>query len=97
MAKEVRVEVGEALSREAWKKAAARLTRYAGVVEQTIRKSCGDNVFERFLFEIQMAATAMLYVSEFAADKCRFIGAPAEYTRRGTEGPCAVRTEEPKK
>ena len=72
-----RVIWGHELPKETWLSAADNIQKAAPLIANILKKDNiggqGKESAEEFMTDMQLAYTAMLYVAEFARDKCRFI------------------------
>lgn len=75
-----KIEVGYALPKERWLEAADNLLTVGTYVAEILKVSnCegrGEQHAMRWLEDVSLACTALCYVAEFAADKCRMIPLP---------------------
>lgn len=80
MNKNAKVEIGQSLPKEVWLEKAEELKRASAGVAGWFRSmnfdGMGEQDAEDWLMVAQMAYQAMLYVGEFASEKCRFIVIP---------------------
>ena len=80
MKEEVSIEFGQSLPKEVWLSKAEELklasAGVAGWFRQMNFDGKGKEDAEDWLLVAQMAYQAMVYVGEFASDKCRFIVIP---------------------
>lgn len=84
---DVKIEIGYALPKERWNEAAENLMQ-AGLLVATELRSInfgghGKEVADEWVADVILACTALRYVAEFAADKCRMI--PVQNHRPGKE------------
>lgn len=79
---EIKVEIGQALTKEQWLNARDDLAEAFPLVAEILRRINGDGLGEQdaqtFLAEAQLALQAMTYVGNFASDKCRIIVLPGK-------------------
>lgn len=75
-----KIEVGYALPKERWLEAADNLqtvgTFIAGILKASDPEGRGEQDAQDWLADVLLACTALCYVAEFAADKCRMIPLP---------------------
>lgn len=80
MSEITKIEIGQALPREAWLAVRDDLAQAFPVLGELLRKinyqGKGEQDKEEFLMYAQLALQALTYVGEFAADKCRIIVLP---------------------
>jgi hypothetical protein len=71
------VTVGYALPKERWESAAEHIQAIAPVMSAWLQKENADNMGKQdatdFTNDVLLAVTALRYVAENAADKCRFL------------------------
>lgn len=77
---DVKIEIGFAVPKERWNEAAENLMQ-AGLLVATELRSMnfgghGKEVADEWMADVILACTALRYVAEFAADKCRMIHVP---------------------
>ena len=76
----VEIEVGYALPKERWREAADNLQTaapyIANIIEVSDSEGKGEQAALGWLEDVSLACLALLYVAEFAADKCRMIPLP---------------------
>ena len=79
-----KIEVGYALPKERWQEAADNLQTVGAYVAEILKaRNCegqGEQDARDWLADVSLACLALLYVAEFAADKCRMVPLP-----KGTE------------
>ena len=79
-----KIEVGYALPKERWQEAADNLQTAGACVAAFFKEKNFDGKGEQdardWLADVSLACLALLYVAEFAADKCRMVPLP-----KGTE------------
>lgn len=80
-------ETGIALTKEVWQQAAENILKAGPVISDILLKQVGPQGkkdAEHFAADMQLAYTAMMYVAEFATEKCRIIVVPdgEEHKRR---------------
>ena len=77
---DVKIEIGYALPKETWEAAADRLEEAGKLIAMWFLKENfegrGQEDAEAWLADAMLAVTALRYVAEFAADKCRMIPVP---------------------
>ena len=75
-----KIEVGYALPKERWREAADNLQTAGNCVAAFFKEKNFDGHGEQdaqdWLADVSLACLALLYVAEFAADKCRMIPLP---------------------
>lgn len=75
-----KIEVGYALPKERWWEAANNLQTaapyIANIIEVSDSEGKGEQAALGWLEDVSLACLALLYVAEFAADKCRMIPLP---------------------
>lgn len=75
-----KIEVGYALPKERWLEAADDLLTVGTYVAEILKVSnCegrGEQHAMRWLADVSLACLALLYVAEFATDKCRIVPLP---------------------
>lgn len=75
-----KIEVGYALPKERWQEAADNLQTAGACVAAFFKEKNFDGKGEQdardWLADVSLACLALLYVAEFAADKCRMIPLP---------------------
>ena len=68
------------LPSETWREAAERIALAAPYVANYLRKinhdGSGEQDYDDFMIDMQLAYTAMRYVAEFANDKCVIVAEP---------------------
>ncbi|MDL2327496.1 hypothetical protein LJC64_02390 [Ruminococcaceae bacterium OttesenSCG-928-A11] len=73
----VKITLGQELPKETWHAIADHLETIVPHIARVLKHENvdgrGDQDADEFLAEMLAAATAVRYVAEFAADKCRFI------------------------
>lgn len=84
---DVKIEIGYALPKERWNEAAENLMQVGLLVTKDLRamnfEGRGKEYADEWMADVILACTALRYVAEFAADKCRMI--PVPYPRPGKE------------
>lgn len=79
---EIKVEIGQALTKEQWLNVRDDLTEAFPMIANLLRainfEGKGEQDAEEFLAEAQLALQAMTYVGNFASDKCRIIVLPGK-------------------
>lgn len=77
---DVKIEIGYALPKERWNEAAENLMQVGLAVATKLRtmnfKGRGKEDADEWMADVTLACTALRYVAEFAADKCRMIPVP---------------------
>lgn len=77
---DVKIEIGYALPKEKWEKAADNLEQVGKIMAMWFLKknfdSRGQEDADEWMADVTLACTALRYVAEFAADKCRMIPVP---------------------
>ena len=75
-----KIEVGYAIPKERWQEAADNLQTAGACVAAFFKEKNFDGKGEQhamdWLANVSLACTALCYVAEFAADKCRMIPLP---------------------
>lgn len=83
----VKIEIGYALPKERWNEAAENLMQVGLLVATDLRtmkfEGRGKEYADEWMADVTLACTALRYVAEFAADKCRMI--PVPYPKPGKE------------
>ena len=83
----VKIEMGYALPKERWNEAAENLMQVGLLVATDLRtmkfEGRGKEYADEWMADVTLACTALRYVAEFAADKCRMI--PVPYPKPGKE------------
>lgn len=78
---DVKIEIGYALPKERWNEAAESLMQAGLMVAKDLRAlnfgGFGKEIADEWVADVILACTALRYVAEFAADKCRMIPAPS--------------------
>lgn len=76
----VKIEMGYALPKEKWEKAADNLEQVGKIMAMWLLKKNfdgrGQEDAEYFLADITLASVAMRYVANYATEKCRMIPVP---------------------
>lgn len=76
----VKIEIGYALPKERWNEAAENLMQVGLLVAKDLRamnfEGRGKEDADEWMADVTLAYTALRYVAEFAADKCRMIPVP---------------------
>lgn len=84
---DVKIEIGYALPKEEWEKAADNLEQVGKIMAMWLLKKNfdgrGQEDADDFLADITLASVAMRYVANFATEKCRMI--PVPNPRQGKE------------
>lgn len=84
---DVKIEIGYALPKEEWEKAADNLEQVGKIMAMWLLKKNfdgrGQEDADEWMADVTLACTALRYVAEFAADKCRMI--PVQNHRPGKE------------
>lgn len=84
---DVKIEIGYALPKEEWEKAADNLEQLGKIMAMWFLKENfdgrGQEDAEDILADITLASVAMRYVANFATEKCRMIQVPNH--RQGKE------------
>ena len=84
---DVKIEIGYALPKEKWEKAADNLEQVGKIMAMWLLKKNfdgrGQEDAEDFLADITLASVAMRYVANYATEKCRMI--PVQNHRSGKE------------
>ena len=84
---DVKIEMGYALPKERWNEAAENLMQAGLMVAKYFRarnfEGRGKEDADEWMADVTLACTALRYVAEFAADKCRMIPVPSP--RQGKE------------
>lgn len=74
---DVKIEIGYALPKERWNEAAENLMQEGLLIAKSFRamnfEGCGKEAADEWMADVALACTALRYVAEFAADKCRMI------------------------
>lgn len=77
---DVKIEMGYALPKERWNEAAENLMQVGLLVATDLRtmkfEGRGKEYADEWMADVTLACTALRYVAEFAADKCRMISVP---------------------
>ena len=77
---DVKIEIGYALPKERWNEAAENLMQVGLVIATHLRvqnyEGRGKEDADAWMVDVNLACTALRYVAEFAADKCRMIPVP---------------------
>lgn len=75
-----KIEVGYALPKERWREAADNLQTaapyIANIIEVSDSEGKGEHAALGWLEDVSLACLALLYVAEFATDKCRIVPLP---------------------
>lgn len=69
----------QTLSKEDWKNSAENILKAGPLIASILLKQAGPRGredAEHFAADMQLAYTAMMYVAEFATDKCKFVVVP---------------------
>lgn len=78
---DVKIEIGYALPKERWNEAAENLIQAGLLVATDLRtmnfEGRGKEDADEWMADVTLACTALRYVAEFAADKCRMIPVPS--------------------
>lgn len=84
---DAKIEIGYAMPKERWNEVAENLMQIGLIVAKDLRvinfKGRGKEDADRWMADVTLACTALRYVAEFAADKCRMI--PVANPRQGKE------------
>lgn len=84
---DVKIEIGYELPKERWNEAAENLMQVGLVIATHLRvenyEGHGKEDADEWMADVTLACTALRYVAEFAADKCRMI--PVPNPRQGKE------------
>lgn len=79
---DVKIEIGYALPKERWKEAAENLMQVGLMVAKDVRamdfEGREKEDADEWMADVTLACTALRYVAEFAADKCRMLPVPDE-------------------
>lgn len=77
---DVKIEIGYALPKEKWEKAADNLEQVGKIMAMWFLKKNfdgrGQEDADEWMADVTLACTALRYVAEFASDKCRMIPVP---------------------
>lgn len=77
---DVKIEIGYALPKEEWEKAADNLEQVGKIMAMWFLKKNfdgrGQEDADEWMADVTLACTALRYVAEFASDKCRMIQVP---------------------
>lgn len=77
---DVKIEIGYALPKEKWEEAADNLEQVGKIMAMWFLKKNfdgrGQEDADEWMADVTLACTALRYVAEFAADKCRMIPVP---------------------
>ena len=77
---DVKIEIGYALPKERWNEAAENLMQaglmFAKYFQVKNFEGRGQDDADEWMADVTLACTALRYVAEFAADKCRIIPVP---------------------
>lgn len=77
---DVKIEIGYAMPKEKWEKAADNLEQVGKIMAMWLLKKNfdgrGQEDADDFLADITLASVAMRYVANFATEKCRMIPVP---------------------
>lgn len=77
---DAKIEIGYELPKETWEVAADHLEKAGKLIAMWFLKENfegrGQEDAEAWLADVMLAVTALRYVAEFAADKCRMIPVP---------------------
>ena len=75
-----KIEVGYALPKERWREAADNLQTAGASIAEILKaidpEGRGEQVAQDWLEDVLLACLALLYVAEFATDKCRVVPLP---------------------
>ncbi len=75
-----KITIGYELPKARWQQAAENLKTVAPVIANILQhfnhENMGKDDAEDFMTDMMLAQTALLYVAEFATDKCRIIPIP---------------------
>lgn len=75
-----KIEVGYALPKERWLEAADNLQTVGASIAEILKaidpEGRGEQDAQDWLTDVSLACTALIYVAELAADKCRIIPLP---------------------
>lgn len=71
------IEIGYTVEKERWLAASENLHEFGQIMARNLRRmnrdGRGQEAADDLMADIMLACTAIGYVAEFAADKCRFI------------------------
>lgn len=73
---DVKIEIGYALPKERWNEAAENLMQVGLMVAKDLRAINFEESADEWMADVTLACTALRYVAEFVADKCRMILVP---------------------
>jgi hypothetical protein len=82
-----KIAIGYELPKERWICATKNLKQVAPAIANFLLRMNGDGMGQEdaddFTNDIMLACTALSYVAEFAADKCRMVPVPEGFLKRG--------------
>ncbi len=75
-----KIEIGYTLPKERWQEAASNLQTMGNYIAAYLKaknfEGQGEQDAQDWLADVLLACTALLYVAEFATDKCRMMPLP---------------------